>query len=201
MVDNTTIRVIGNNLQIQLVTQRGKQWYKSFPRNITVSLMKQKIRLVNRFFGDEDRDLLEDVWLFVQRRECYQRLDEEALVGARLSDNDVIYLVEDRFFPDSDMFPLYYKDKEVGRVGWIITSQYFGRYRYYSDTALSLKLRIQELLGFPVSSTNVKFREKSMKNNEMINHDDVKITTEIRIEVTWISPSFFWWTFWQNLNV
>ena len=43
VVDNTTIRVIGDNVQIQLVTSRGQWWYKSFPRNITVSLMKRRI--------------------------------------------------------------------------------------------------------------------------------------------------------------
>ena len=112
--DNNTIRVIGHNVQTQLVTQRGKQWYKSVPRNITVNQMKQRIRPVNRFFTGKDRDLLQDVWLFVKHGKSYQRLDEDSLVGAVLSDNDVIYLVEDRFFHDSDVFPVYYK----GQGGW-----------------------------------------------------------------------------------
>ena len=60
--------------------------------------MKQRIRLVERFFSDKDRDLLDDVWLFVQRGESYQKLKEDPLIGSFLSDNDVIYLVEDRFF-------------------------------------------------------------------------------------------------------
>ena len=131
-----------------------------------MSQMKQRIRLVDRFFSAEDRDLLDDVWLFVKRGDSYQRLDEETVIGSVLSDNDVIYLVEDRFFHDGDMFPVYYKDEEIGRVGWIITSTDFIRHRrYYSDTALSLKLRIQELLGFPVSSVDVKVREKLMIQN------------------------------------
>ena len=185
VVDNTTIRIIGDNVQIQLVTQRGKQWYKSFPRNITVNQMKQRIRLVQRFFTDKDRDLLQDVWLFVERGDSYQRLDEEAIIGSVLSDCDVIFLVEDRFFDEYDMFPVYYKDEEIGRVGWIITSEYLGNryYQYHSDTALTLKLRTQELLGFPVTSIDVKFGDKSLQNVEKLNHKDVNKKTEIRIEV------------------
>ena len=120
--DNTTIRIIGDNVQIQLVTQRGQQYHRSFPRNITVSQMKERIRLVARFFTDKDRDLIDDVWLFVKRGYSYQRLDEESLVGTVLSDNDIIYSVEDRFFDEDDMFPVYYKHKEV-RVGWNIFLQ------------------------------------------------------------------------------
>ena len=180
--DNTTIRVIGDNVQIQLVTSRGQRYFKTFPRNITVNQMKQRIRLVSRFFSD--KDLLDDVWLFVERAYSHERLDEEAIIGAVLSDNDVIYLVEDRFFDEDGMFPVYYGDEEIGRVGWIITSQYFGRYStYYSDTALSLKLRIQELLGFPVSSVDVKVRGKLMKNVEKLHHDYLNKKTEIRIEI------------------
>ena len=185
VVDNTTIRILSDNMRIELVTQRGQHWYKSFPRNITVNQMKQRIRLVDRFFSDKDRDLVEDVWLFVFRGYSLQRLDEEATIGAVLSDNDVIYLVEDRFFHDSDVFPVYYKGQEVGRVGWKLTSEYIGDgfYRYNSDTALSLKLRIQELLGFVVSSIDVKFMGKSMENVEVLNHEYKKKKAEIRIEV------------------
>ena len=183
--DNTKIKVIGDNVQIQLVTSRAKQWYKSFPRNITVNQMKQRIRLVNRFFTGKDRDLLQDVWLFVKHGKSYQRLDEEAIIGAVLSDNDVIYLVEDRFFDEDDMFPVYCNGQEIGRIGWTITSEHQGNryYKYQSDMALTLKLRTQELLGFPVTSIDVKFGGKSIQNVEVLNHTDVNRIIDIRIEV------------------
>ena len=186
--DNTTIRIIGGYIQIQLVTQRGKRWYKSFPRNLTLSQMKQRIRLVDKFFLAEEKDLLDDVWLFIQYNESFQRLDEdnaEQPVGSILSDNDVIYLVEDRFFPESDMYPVYYKGEEIGRVGWIMGFESVGYYRHYSDTALSLKLRIQEQLGFPVHSVNVRFRGDSMQNDETVNHGSrhqIAIAADIRVE-------------------
>ena len=142
--------------------------------------MKQRIR---RFLGD-DNDL-DDIWFFKQQNESYQRLDndnEDPPIGSVLSDNDVIYLVEDRFFYDGGMFPVYYKDEEIGRVGWNVRREFNGYDAvYYCDTVLSLKLRIQELLGFPVSSIDVKFRGKLMKNHEMI--DDYWWDNRIRIEV------------------
>ena len=187
--DNTTIRIIGGRVQIILVTSRGQRWLKSFPKNITISQMKQRIRLVDRFFSAEDKDLLDDVWLFVQRGKSFQRIDDdygEAPIGSVLSDNDVIYLVEDRFFNDDaiDVFPVYYKRKEIARVGWKITTETGGRYtRYHIDTALSLKLRIQELLGFPVSSIDVKLHEASLGNDQIMRHYVDNFSTDIRIEV------------------
>ena len=118
--------------------------------------------------------------MFVQRGESFHRLDEELQVGAVLSDNDVIYLVEERFFSVDNVFPVYYKGEEVGCVDWKIT---YISPKYCSGTVLSLKLRIQELLGFPVSSIDVNFRGKSMKNDKIITHKNVIQTTEIRIEV------------------
>ena len=189
--DNTTIRIIGGRVQVTLVTSWRQKWYKSFPRNITVNQMKKRIRLVDRFFSAEDKDLLDDIWLFVQRGESFQRIDDdygEAPIGSVLSDNDVIYLVEDRFFSDDaiDMysFPVYYKDKRVGRVWWRITKEKRNDYTLYqSDTVLSLKLRIQELLGFPVSCVDVKVGRGAMGNNDTLYHCDINLATEIEIEV------------------
>ena len=118
MVDDTTIRIIGGRVHIQLVSQFGHLWWKSFPRNITANQMKK--RLVGKLSSAEEKDLVDDVWLFVQRGDSYRKLDEEAIIGSILSDNDVIYLVEDRFFQDSDVLPVYYRGEEVGRVGWKI---------------------------------------------------------------------------------
>ena len=182
--DNTTIKIIGSNIQVQLVTQRGRHWPILFPRRITVNQMKQRIRLVDRFFTDRYKDLLEDVWLFIQQGELYQRLDEESALDAVLSDNDVIHLVENRFFSLDDLRTVYHKGQEVGRVGWIIRTEYdSNKCYYYSDTALSLKLRIQEQLGFPVNYIDINVRGKLMKNDEMLNDYNVDLKTEFRIEV------------------
>ena len=127
--DNTNIRIIGENMQITLVTAWGQQWYKSFPRNTSMSQMKQRIR---RFLCSDDDRGLDDIWLFVQRGESYKKLDEdETPIGSVMSDYDVIYLVEDKFFgrdekfPDccDPDFPVDYIDVEIGRVDfdWMIS--------------------------------------------------------------------------------
>ena len=181
--NNTTIRIIGGRVQIILVTSKGERLLKTFPRSSTISQMKQRIR---RFLGD-DKDL-DDIWLFKQIKKSYQRLDDddiEAPIGSVLSDNDVIYLVEDRFFSMDaiDVFPVYYKGEEIDRVWWKITIEESRYPRYHSDTALSLKLRIQELLGFPVSSVDVKRYGGSMGNDQMMRHYVNNLSTDIRIEV------------------
>ena len=184
--DNTTIRIISGRVQIILVTSWGQRWLKTFPRSISISQMKQRIR---RFLGD-DKDL-DDIWLFKQIKKSYHRLDnddanDETPIGSVLSHTDVIYLVEDRFFSMDaiDVFPVYYKRKEIGRVGWKITTETRGTYtRYHSETALSLKLRIQEQLGFPVTSVDVKLIGASMGNDQMMRHYVTNLSTDIRIEV------------------
>ena len=184
MGDNTTIRIIGGRVQIILVASRGLRWLKTFPRSISISQMKQRIR---RFLGD-DKDL-DDIWLFKQINKSYRRLDDdddgdEPPIGSVLSDTDVIYLVEDRFISVDtiDMFPVYHKGEEVGRVWWkITTDEVYSNVHYNSDTVLNLKLRIQELLGFPVSRVDVKVRGQSMENNQLLYH--VNLATEFRIEV------------------
>ena len=181
VVDNTTVRIISGSFQIILDTSRGRRWLKTFPRSISISQMKQRIR---RFLGD-DKDL-DDIWLFIQIKKSYQRLDddEDSQIGSILVDNDVIFLVEDRFFEESDVFPVYYKRKEIGRIGWkITTARADGKISNLSDTALSLKLRIQELLGFPVSSIDVNFLAASMGNDEMIQQYVRDFSANIRIEV------------------
>ena len=180
--ENTMIRIIGGRVQIILVTSKGKRWHKYFSRSMTISQMKQRIR---RFLG-YDKDL-DGIWLFVfeQISNSYKRLDgdEDLQIGSVLSGNDVIYLVEDRFFADSDVFPVFYREEPIGHFGWKITAERRGgNRRHHSDTALSLKLRIQELLGFPVYRVDVNVRGK-MQNDEMLHHDDLNKKIEIRIEV------------------
>ena len=79
--------------------------------------MKKRI---TRFLGD-DKDL-DDIWLFKQINKNYQRIDDdddddETPIGSVLSDNDVIYLVEDRFLHESEMFPVYYRAKRSVAFG------------------------------------------------------------------------------------
>ena len=180
--DNTTIRIISGNLQIYLVSHRNEKWCKSFPRSITIRHMKQRIR---RFLGN-DKDM-DDIWLFVQHGESYQKLDgedDEAPIDS-VPENDVIFLFEDRFFPVKHLFPTYYKGEEVGRVGWKIAYEMdINRcWYYYSETALSLKLRTQVQLGFPVSCVDVKFEGRStMQNDERIKRNSEGNIT-CRIEV------------------
>ena len=184
--DNTMIRIIGGRVQIHLATSGGQKWLKSFPKNITISQMKQRIRLVDRFFSAQDKDLLDDVWLFVQRGESFQRIDDdygEAPIGSVLSNNDVIYLVEERFISADTVFRVYYKRKEIGRVWWKITTDKSRYPPHQSDTVLSLKLRIQELLGFPVSCVDVKASGQSMGNNETLHDYDIILPIGLRIEV------------------
>ena len=105
---------------------------------------------------------------------------DEMPLGSVLSDDDVIYLVEERFFDEEDMFPVYYKSQEFGRVGWKIRVDIWDN--NCSDNARSLKLRIQEELGFPVSFINVKFRGNSIQNIEKLRHKNVnkKLTSELK---------------------
>ena len=49
--DNTTLRVIGGRVTIRLVNQKGKTWYKTFSKSITVAQMKQTILSTDTFFS------------------------------------------------------------------------------------------------------------------------------------------------------
>ena len=119
MGDNTTIRIIPVNVQIVVDASRGQRWLKTFPRSISICQMKQRIK---RFLSDNND--LDDIWLFKQINKSYQRLDDddddERPISSVLSDNDVIYLVEDRFISVDtiDVFPVYYKGEEIDRV-WL----------------------------------------------------------------------------------
>ena len=145
--------------------------------------MKQRIR---RFLGD-DKDV-DDIWLFKQINKTYQRIDDDdddddPAIGSVMSDNDVIYLVEDKFLHESEMFPVYYKGKKVGRIWWKITTETVGRHTLFlSDTVLSLKLRIQEQLGFPVSSVDVKVFGNPLGNDTMMRIYLSNLATDLRIE-------------------
>ena len=117
--NNTTLSVIGGRITIELVDQQNKKWYKTFSKSITVAQMKQMILSTDSLFSaDEDRSLVKDVWLFVKRGHSYRELDDEVTIGAILSDDDAVYFIEDRFFPEAAMVPLWpYRGEVIGSVG------------------------------------------------------------------------------------
>ena len=167
--DKNTIRVISGKVLVHLVIPRGEHFYKSFPKAMTLNEMKQTIRSVDYFFRvwpeDDPRNdprFQMDILLFVQQGTSYRKLKGETPIGAILSDNDVVYLMEDKFFEQytskisSGMIPVYYNGKEIDRV---VCS---------GETVLCTKLRIQEELGFPFSCLDVKNGKNSFANDYRI---------------------------------
>ena len=71
--DNTTLRAMGGRVTIKLVNQKGAIWYKTFSKSITVAQMKQTILSTDTFFSaDEERNLVKDIWLFVNQGDSYR---------------------------------------------------------------------------------------------------------------------------------
>ena len=166
--DQTAIKILGGRVTIQLVNQKGKKWYKTFSKSITVAQMKQTILSADSIFGSDHKNLVTDVWLFLECGDSYRELDDEATIGAVLSDNDIVYFIEDRFFPEAAMIPL--------RLGEKIASVGYG----VDDTVLSVKLRTQAQFGFPVSCMRVSLNVLgiNLKNDRTIKKD-----TKYRISV------------------
>ena len=77
--DNTTLRIIGGSIMIQLVNQRGQQWYKPFRKTITVKDMKKTILSTGSFFSNTQFPT--DIWLLVKHGECFHKLEGEAPIG------------------------------------------------------------------------------------------------------------------------
>lgn len=182
--NNSVIRIIADNIQIHLVTQRGHHWFKQFPRSMTIGQMQKAIRSVDYFFTIDpgyatfnDTTLLTDILLFLKDGDSYIKLDDgEAPIGAKLSDNNVVHFIEERFFSPWQMITVYNQDDEIGSVGWSMQNR---PQSCKNEMALSLKLRVQDQLGFPVSCVDVMYNGRSMGNDEWI--QDVN---GIRIEVS-----------------
>ena len=144
--DNTTLKIVSRKMMIQLFSQRGQHMYKTFPRNMTVNQMKKNILLEQgQGVPWPSRSLPPgptiEISLF---RECgsnYRKLDGDGPIGDVLSDYDTVHFIEDKFFDEGWTIPVLFNDTEIGRVG---TNQ--------RDTVLSVKLRVQEQMGFPVAS-------------------------------------------------
>ena len=146
--DNTTLRVVKWKVVIYLINQKGQHSFKTFPRNMTVNQMKQKL-------------LGEDIILFLQPGRGYRKFDGDAPIGEAFSNYHVVYYIEDRFFDPPWVLRVYYEDLEIGRVGCV-----------QGDTVLSVKLRVQEQIGFPVCCMDLQCfngrRWSSVSNGEKI---------------------------------
>ena len=95
--------------------------------------------------------------LFLQTGNDYEKLEGEAPIGSVLSDNDVVHLIEDLFYRQDDVIPAYFgrpHGQNIGRVGCV-----------QCDRILSIKLRVQGQMGFPVSRVDGKKGKISWKND------------------------------------
>ena len=148
MGDNTTIKIVGWSIRIQLVNQKGEQHFKYFPRKMMVKHMKREIQAKH-------------ISLFLERFTNYRKLDDEQPIGDVLSHNAVIYYIEDKFFKPNEMIRVFHKCVKIEKIGHI-----------ENETVRSIKLRVQEHLGFPVSSLQVArvhpHEETIMGNNEIM---------------------------------
>ena len=130
--DNTKIKIIGWSIMIEVINQKGKQRFKYFPRKMTVKQIKKEIQT-------------EHISLFLKRAMCYRKLDDETPIGEVLSHKDVVHYIENPFFWPHEMIQVIFKDVTIEKIGHV-----------HKETVLSVKLRIQEHLGFPVSSLQVR---------------------------------------------
>ena len=173
--DDTKLRIIGGRITINLVNQKGKSWYKTFPKTTKVEQIKQIILTKYSIFGSaEDKNYIEDLWFFVECSEpycgaTYRELDHEAPIGLKLSDSDVVYFIEDRFFPEEVMVPVnpFYFNGNIGHVGCSV-----------DHTVLSVKLRVQAQFGFPVSGVRV-VNNRSVLNNDKTIENGMKYTISV----------------------
>ena len=177
--DKMTLRIIRECIMIELVTQAGHHFYKPFPKTMTIKQMKQTIRSISSFFVTTE--YLTDIWLFVKNGEDYHKLEEDVPIGTILHHRDIVHIVEDRFYTDSQLVPVLsggILDSDCGEVGYNI-----------QDTVWSLKLRVQEYLGYPVSSLDVKaFQEGNVSEAGMVSlGNEIKFVDGTRPHVIRVS--------------
>ena len=142
--DNTVITVEGGIIMVKLVSQSGGVMYKTFRSNITIDQMKNIIQSHSSFF---DNGFLADIWLFRQVGISYIKIDGDscAPIGAKIKNNDVIHLLQNKFYQEDSLISVYMGRSLIGRVG-----------RNERDTVLAVKLRVQGQFGHPVSSIDVE---------------------------------------------
>ena len=148
VADNTKIKIMGWSIMIEVISQKGEKLFRHFPRIMTVKQLKKGI-------------LAEHISLFVKRDTRYRKLDDEAPLGDVLSHKDVVHYIEGSIFGPRAMVKVFHKGMKIEVIGCA-----------YEETVLSLKLRVQEHLGFPVSSLQVKCIDPKAKriigNNEIM---------------------------------
>ena len=142
--DNTTLRVTGGNVTIELFLDPAYRYFYTFSKTMKVKQIKESIRAASGYFFTEPSKVI-DFCLFVQQGESYTKSDNEALIGSVLFDKSVVHVVENRFFQESQMAPVYHRGELIGRIGYNPNNYYF-----------SMVLRAQELFGFPASCIKVK---------------------------------------------
>ena len=170
--DNMTLTIVGMHIMVNLVNQKGSSYFHAFPRRMSIKEMKQKIPSGHGFKLSLRTD---KNWAFPRQGERYKKLDDNVKIDYVLSDNDVVHFVTDGFYHESEKILIYYKNREIGRVGW-----------REGDTALTVKLRVQQQLGFPVACVDLKEDGKCLANDQKVGHvkscyDKVK---EQRIDVS-----------------
>ena len=174
--DKSTIRIISRSVMIQLVNPSGEIFYQRFPKAMTANQLKEKLQPLIDFFTLNTASTSQTLLcgpltprigaiFFLQTGSRYRKLQGEERIGTILEDNGVIYCIEDLISYHARMVPVYHADPskiefrrqrqrgaryeakkvEIGQVGW-----------NYDETVLTLKLRVQHQLGFPVSCVDVK---------------------------------------------
>ena len=153
--DNMLLRVSSTRVMVHVASYRGDHLYYTVPKTMTIRQLKQTFR--SRSIFSDDTKYLIDLWPFLKRDDHYWKLDDDVIIGTTLRGNDVICFAEDRIFFENQMVPVYYEGREAGRVGAVD-----------GDTVLSLKLRVQELMGFPVKCLDYKQSGESWENDKNI---------------------------------
>ena len=152
--NNCTLKIVGVCVMINLVNHQGSRYFHAFPKSISIMEMKRDLPSGHGF---DVSFFTEKNWAFLRRGERYSKLNDNSTIENVLADNDVVYFVKDDFFRHTHKIPVYYKNKEIGGVGWS-----------NGDTALTMKLRVQQQLGFPVASVDVKEDGTSLANDKEV---------------------------------
>ena len=140
--DNTKIKIIGWSILIEVINQKGEQRFKYFPRKMTVKQMKKEIQAEHISLFVKREEPIGDILPMKDTR--YRKLDDEARIGDVLSHKDVVHYIENPFFGLDEMIPVAHNGFQSEKIGHV-----------HNETVLSVKLRVQEHLGFPVSSLEV----------------------------------------------
>ena len=93
----------------------------------------------------KEKLLGQDTILFLQTGSGYRKFDCDEPIGEILSNYLVVYYIEDLFFDPPWAVRVDYEDLEIWRVGCV-----------HGDTVLSVKLLVQEQMGFPVCCVDVQ---------------------------------------------